>query len=86
MDDEKNAGWMLIAGTLISFVTILRRAALARWLGWYGLVVGVVLLSVTALGRLRLDVHHFGLIVLAQGVWTIATGAQLVRTPPPRQA
>lgn len=145
MDDDKNAVRMLIAGTLISFVTmvthptahlmlgdcaryalrnviahgarallgytgainqafaavfvmgwsaamvawsvaILRSAALARWLGWYGLVVGAVLLSVTALGRLRLDVHHFGLIVLAQGVWTLAAGAQLVRTRSARQA
>ncbi len=67
-------------------VAILRGPAFARWLGWYGLVVGAVLLAVTGLGRLRLDVHHFGLIVLVQGVWALAVGAQLVRTLPARQA
>lgn len=77
-------GWS--AAMVAWSVAILRSAALARWLGWYGLVVGAVLLSVTVLGRLRLDVHHFGLIVLAQGVWTLAAGAQLVRTRSARQA
>lgn len=77
-------GWSV--AMVVWSVAILRRAALPRALGWYGLVVGTVLLAVTALGRLRLDVHHFGLIVLAQGVWTLAAGAQLVRTRSARQA
>lgn len=77
-------GWSL-AMTVWS-VVIIRSGAFARWLGWYGLAVGATLLVVTALGRLRLDVHHFGLIVIAQGIWTLAVGAQLVRTGPVRQA
>lgn len=77
-------GWS--AAIVAWSAAIIRSAALARWLGWYGLVVGAVLLAVTALGRLRLDVHHFGLIVLGQGVWTLAAGAQLVRTRSVRQA
>jgi len=77
-------GWSV--AMVVWSAAIIRGAALPRWLGGYGLVVGGVLLAVTALGRLRLDVHHFGLIVLAQGVWTLAVGAQLVRNGPERQA
>ncbi|MCC7003414.1 MAG: hypothetical protein IT357_14750 [Gemmatimonadaceae bacterium] len=77
-------GWSV--AMIVWSVAIVRSAALPRWLGWYGLMVGGVLLAVTAIGRLRLDVHHFGLIVLAQGVWTLAVGAQLVRTRSVRQA
>lgn len=72
------AGWSL--AMLVWSLAVLRGAALARWLGWYGLLLGGVLLVVTLLGRLRLDVHHFGLIVVAQGVWTIGAGVELVRS------
>lgn len=50
-----------------------------RWVAWLGLAVGVALVAITLLGRLRLDVHHFGLVVLAQSVWLVASGVCLVR-------
>lgn len=77
-------GWSVAIG--VWSVAIVRSGGFARWVGWYGLTIAGALLLITALGRLRLDVHHFGLIVLVQGVWTLAVGGQLVRTRPERQA
>jgi len=57
----------------------LLRTGLGRALGVYGLVVGVALPIGLIAGHLRMDVHGFGLVVLAQAVWTIAAGVSLVR-------
>lgn len=42
------------------------------------MLAAAIVLGVLA-GHLRLDVHGFGLIVLAQGVWLIGTGVLLWR-------
>lgn len=64
-------------------LAVLRTRALARGLAWLGLLVGGALVAITLLGRLRLDVHHFGMIVVAQGAWFVWAGAGLLkrRTP-----
>lgn len=62
-------------------VAMWRARDFPRWLAWLGLLVGSTLVGITLLGRLRLDVHHFGLVVLAQSVWIIGTGITLVRLP-----
>lgn len=56
-----------------------RSAVFARGLAVLGHVVGVVSLAAFFSGHLRLDVHGFGLFVLAQAAWTITVGSQMVR-------
>jgi hypothetical protein len=60
---------------------ILRRREIARWLGVYGLVLGPLAILALVSGHLRLDVHGFGLVVLAQSVWFVAAGVCLWRVP-----
>jgi len=61
---------------------ILRSAALARGVGIYGCVLGPIILLAVLSGHLRLGVHGFGLIVLGQAAWFIASGALLCRLRP----
>jgi hypothetical protein len=62
----------------------LRMGGLPRALAGFGLLVGLVLFGITAAGRLRLDVHHFGMIVVAQSAWTVGVGVVLIRAAPSR--
>lgn len=63
---------------LWSFAIVWRRA-LPRGVAVYGLVLAPVIVLGVVAGHLRLDVHGFGLVVLAQGVWLIGTGVLLWR-------
>lgn len=62
----------------------LRAGGLPRALAAFGLLVGLVLLGITVAGRLRLDVHHFGMIIGAQAAWTVGVGVVLSRGALPR--
>lgn len=64
---------------LLWSAAILATRALARWAGVLGVVVGGLVLLAFLSGRVGLDVHGFGLIVLAQGVWLVAVGVLLLR-------
>ena len=59
-------------------VSIIRSRALAVWTGIYGLLIGPLLIIAVAPGFLKLNVHGFGLVVIAQAVWFIGVGAQMV--------
>jgi len=61
-------------------VAMWRTRAFPRWLAAPGLVIGGALIGITLAGRLRLDVHHFGMVVIAQAAWLVGTGIALVRT------
>jgi hypothetical protein len=67
------------AAIVLWSAAILRSRLLARWIGVYGCVVGVLLLLGLVGGHLRLDVHRFGAIVIAQAIWLVAIGATLFR-------
>ncbi len=55
------------------------QARIPRSLGVLGLLVGLGLLVITLAGRLRLDVHHFGMVVVAQSAWWVGIGAVMAR-------
>ena len=58
---------------------ILRTGRLHRGTGVFGCVVALLTLVVLLSGHLRLDVHGFGAVVLAQSVWLVAVGMELRR-------
>jgi hypothetical protein len=58
---------------------IVRTRLLRRGTGAYGLVVATVALLALLSGHLRLDIHGFGAVVLAQGVWLVLVGLELMR-------
>lgn len=55
-----------------------RIGSFGKGLPTLGLLVGLTLLGITFAGRLRLDVHHFGMIVIAQGIWMLWAGRRLI--------
>lgn len=64
------------AALLLWSAAMLAGRELPRALAAYGALAGAAMLGGVASGRLRLDVHGFGAVVLAQSVWmTWAAGA-----------
>jgi len=59
---------------------IVRTRLMRRAAGVLGCVVAVVTLALLLSGRLTLDVHGFGAVVLGQSIWLIMVGAELRRT------
>lgn len=72
------------AAIVLWSAAITRGRVIARWLGVYGLVAGPLTILALVSGRLRLDVHGFGLVVLVQSVWFVAAGVCLWRAPSAR--
>ncbi|MFN2316526.1 MAG: hypothetical protein ABR551_08370 [Gemmatimonadales bacterium] len=77
---------ILVAATAASIgiwsVEILRTGLLRRSAGVLGCLFAVVALTALLSGRLTLDVHGFGAVVLGQGMWLVLVGWELrgVRT------
>ena len=57
------------------------RGALPRWLAGFGAVTSTLAAPLVVVGHLRLDVHGFGAVVLAQGVFWCGAGVVLWRGP-----
>jgi hypothetical protein len=64
-------------------ISMLKNRALARGLGIYGCVIGPVAVLAVASGRLGMDVHGFGAVVLGQAIWFVTAGVLLRRPSPP---
>jgi hypothetical protein len=58
----------------------LRTGRLANGLAWYGLVAASLITLALFSGHIRLDVHGFGLIWLAQSIWFVLAGCLLMRS------
>ena len=61
---------------------ILRTRRLSRAAGIAGVVIGAVILAAFFSGHLKLTVHGFGIVILAQSAWLIWVGLLLHRPPP----
>ena len=80
-----NQAWAII-GTVFQSAAIaawslalFRHGGAARLIGWFGLIAGAASGVAVVAGLLRLDVHGMLLVVLIQGVWSLAVAVQLVR-------
>lgn len=51
----------------------------SRAMRWYGILSNAAIALVVMVGLLPLDVHGYGLVVLLQGVWFVATGVKMWR-------
>ena len=75
--------WLLVIGASAAIGlwswAILQGRALARGTGLYGVVLAPLTVFALLTGHVRLDVHGFGLIVLAQSIWYVAAGVGLLR-------
>ena len=67
-------------GIVLLSLAILRSRRIARVSGLLGLLVGAAILIAFFFFALKLDVHGFGLVTLARGVWLIALGVALGRS------
>ena len=68
---------------LLWSIAVLKTTFPARGIAIYGCVVAPLTILLVVVGHIRLDVHGFGLIMLAQAIWLIAAGVQLVRSNQP---
>lgn len=62
---------------LLWSIAIVKSGVLARGLGTYGYILAPITLLAVLSGHIRLDVHGFGAIILAQAIWWIIAGVQL---------
>ena len=60
-------------------LALFRGGRFARLVAVFGCVVGALSLTAFFAGRLRLDVHGFGLFVFAQSAWVVLAGVLLHR-------
>lgn len=63
-------------------VVILRTRALPGWIGVLGCIVAALVVVGLLTGAVRLNVHGFGMIMIAQSAWLIAAGARLLKPLP----
>ena len=84
-DSLLNQGFAKVFFTALSValifwsVSILRISKFANAVGIIGCFVSVVTLAAFFSGHVRMNVHRFGLFVLAQSVWIILLGVFLCR-------
>jgi hypothetical protein len=58
-------------------IAILRSGSLARGVGIFGCILGVLTVAAMGSGKLTPDVHGFGAVIVGQGIWFITVGALL---------
>jgi hypothetical protein len=67
------------AAILLWSAAILRSTRVPRVVGVVGAVIGGAILLAILSGHFRLNIHGFGMVVLAESLWFIGVGALLVR-------
>jgi hypothetical protein len=72
------------AALLFWGVAMVRTRAFPEPLGYAGATIGAATVVLLFAGHIQMDVHGFGAVVLAQGVWLIACGVLLIRREAPQ--
>ncbi len=68
------------SGAVLVWSAVLARGGRApRPLAILGALCALAPVALLAAGRLPMNVHGFGAFILAQGIWTLAVGVQLIR-------
>jgi hypothetical protein len=65
---------------------IVRTGLLKKWLGWLGLVVGILAIAMTLFGFVFTDLPGLRIFIGAFVVWLVAVGGALARRPTTSQA
>jgi hypothetical protein len=71
------------AAAIVLWSLAMLRRRLGRITAVYGIAVSAITLLAVVSGKLVLDLHGYGLVVLTQAIWFIAAGALLLRAQPP---
>jgi len=75
---------VFVFGTSLAIISwsiaIVRIGPFKRAIGVAGFFVGVAELAVLLSGRVRLDAHGFGLIIVLQAIWIVAVGVSMLQT------
>jgi len=67
------------AAIVLWAVALLHDRARARWLAIVGFAAGLAPAIALFAGAIRLDVHGMLLVVIAQAIWNLAAGTELIR-------
>jgi hypothetical protein len=77
---------MIVGGSSIAIglwsLVIMRTRLMRRGTGILGCLIAIVALLLLLSGRLRLDIHGFGAVVIVQGVWLMMIGFELRKSDP----
>jgi hypothetical protein len=71
------------AAVILFSAAIVKTGRLAQAAGIAGMIVFVLLLILFGVGHLTMDIHGFGALMIAQGLWCVAVGVLLCRDAPP---
>lgn len=71
------------AAILLWSVSAMRNGGLNRGIAVYGSIAAVVLTVLIGVGHLRLNVHGMGAVVLAQAIWFVLAGVEMMREAKP---
>jgi hypothetical protein len=73
--------YVVLAGAAILLwsLAILKGTQLSRWLGVYGIVLGLGLITSMALNALPLDIHGFGAVAILVGAWFVWAAVRLLK-------
>jgi len=69
------------AAAIILWSAAMLRRSVGRILRLYGIAVSTITILGVASGKLILDVHGYGLVVLTQAIWFVAAGAFMLSVP-----
>jgi hypothetical protein len=64
---------------LLWSISMLKSKKFAAALGIYGCVLGTVTIILVGSGHVKLGVHGFGMIVVAESIWYVIVGVMLMR-------